>query len=341
MRSKETQDIRNKLLMWLQPLILGLLLFVFVFSLVMNPKGSYERSAYSILIGLLALIDAKAFHALVKRNYQLSSLLTVILSIIGSWGAIYIDSTNGITEFFPLIYVTITLLLSGVLLSLGFTLVLAVLQLGLLIFIIFQYPSLLAHNWPSFISYVIITSVISIAVSYIISLQLKQFKENSIRDHLTGLLNRRYFDVTLEEKIHRGLSKEYTYGVMLMDIDNFKRYNDQYSHATGDEILQRIGVFLQDRAEQQSIVCRHGGDEFAIIVPNTNQIQLFQKAENLRTQAKELPISDICQKGERISLSIGLALFPEDGKTVEDLMAHADRNLLLAKEMGKDRVMVQ
>ncbi|MDY0289956.1 MAG: GGDEF domain-containing protein [Sphaerochaeta sp.] len=341
MKTKETQDIRSQLLRWLQPLILGLLIVAFVFTIRINPKGSYERNAYSLLIGLLAIINGKAFYASAKGNHRLSSSLTIILSLIGSWGAVFIDSRYGITEFFPLIYVTLTVLFSSVLLSLPVTITIAAIQLVALTILVFQFPALMAHNWPSFISYVLFTSVISIVANYIISHQLKLFRESSIRDHLTGLLNRRYFDATLEEKIHRGLSKEYTYGVMLMDIDNFKFYNDRYNHATGDEILQRIGMFLQESTDLQNVVCRHGGDEFAIIVPNTNQIQLYHMADKLRTDAKDLVISDICRAGERLSLSIGLALFPENGLTAEDIMAHADRNLMMAKEMGKDRVMVQ
>ncbi len=341
MKPKETQDVRSQLLRWLQPLIMVLLFIALVLTLQTNPKGSYERNAYTLLIGVLAIINGRAFYASTKGNYRLSSLLTVVLSLIGSWGAIFIDSRYGITEFFPLIYVTITVLFSSVLLSLPVTITIAATQVVALTIVVFQYPLLMARNWSSFISYVLFISVISIMANYIISHQLKLFKESSIRDHLTGLLNRRYFDATLDEKIHRGLSKEYTYGVMLMDIDNFKFYNDRYSHATGDEILQRIGTFLQENADLQSVVCRHGGDEFAIIVPNTNQIQLYHMAEKLRTDAKELLISDICKNGERLSLSIGLALFPQNGTTPEDIMAHADRNLMMAKEMGKDRVMVQ
>lgn len=340
-RSKETHDIRSQLLRWLHPFIFGLLLIVFILVLHINPPGSYARQGYSLLIGLLAIITAIAHYTSLKHNYPLSSLLTVILALIGAWGAIIIDSRYGITEFFPLIYVTITVLLSSVLLPLLLTISLAGVQFVMITLLIFQHPALMAKNWPSFLSFVLILFVLSIVANYISSHQLKQFRESSIRDHLTGLLNRRYFDATLEEKIHRGLSKESVYGVMLMDIDNFKKYNDQYSHATGDEILQRVGLFLQEKLELQSVVCRHGGDEFAIIVPNTNHLQLYSMAEALRTEAKELQISDICQRGERLSLSIGLALFPENGQTAEEIMDHADRNLMLAKEMGKDRVMVQ
>ena len=339
MNSKGNQDIRSQLLQWLQPFILVLLLIAGILALRINPAGSYERKAYSLLIGLLAIIDMLAFLASLKRKYLFSSLLTVTLALIGSWGAIIIDSQLGLTEFFPLIYVTITVLLSSVLLPLIFTIIIASAQLAVLIVLLFNTPALIAYNWASFITYVLITTVLSIVANYISSYQLKRFKETSIRDHLTGLLNRRYFDVTLEDKIRRGSSNDFTYGVMLMDIDNFKTYNDQYSHATGDIILQRVATFLSDSLDRHAIVCRHGGDEFAIIIPDTDHDELFAIAEALRTEVKALNITDICKIGEQLSLTIGLALFPKHGNTVEDLMAFADRNLLLAKELGKDRVM--
>lgn len=341
MNSKENQDIRSQLLQWLQPFILVLLLTAAILAIRINPIGSYERQAYLLLIGLLAIIDMLAFIASLKRKYILSSLLTVTLALIGSWGAIIIDSQLGLSEFFPLIYVTVTVLLSSVLLPLIITITIASTQLAVLIVLLCNTPALMAYNWASFITYVLITSVLSIVANYISSHQLKKFKESSIRDHLTGLLNRRYFDVTLEDKIRRGASKGFTYGIMLMDIDNFKTYNDQYSHATGDIILQRVASFLSDSLDRHAIVCRHGGDEFAIIIPDTNHKQLFAIAQGLRTEVKTLNIADICRTGEQLSLTIGLSLFPKNGNDVEELMAFADRNLLLAKELGKDRVMPQ
>lgn len=339
MKSKENQDIRSQLLLWLQPFIFLLLVIVFVLTLRTSQSGSYARKAYILLIGLLAIIDAVAFTATLKRNYTLSSLLTVGIALVGSWGAILIDSRLTLTQFFPLIYVTVVVLLSSMLLPIVITVAIASVQQIVLTILILQSPSLRTYNWPSFLSYVFIISVLCIVANYISSLQLKNFKESSIRDHLTGLLNRRYFDVTLEDRIKRGSPKGFTYGILLIDIDNFKNYNDQYNHATGDIILQRVASFLSENLERHSIVCRHGGDEFAIIISETVHEDLYKIAQKLRKSIKAIDITDVCQTGEQLSFSIGLALFPKNGKSAEDLMAHADRNLMLAKEKGKDRVM--
>ncbi len=339
MKRKGNQDIRSQLLLWLQPFIFVLLLLACILSLQVIPSGSYERQAYLFLIGLLTIIDSIAYIATLKQNYRLSSLLTVALALIGSWGSIFIDSQLGLTEFFPLIYVTITVLLSSVLLPLLITILLATVQLAVLIVLLCNTPALMTYNWPSFITYVLITSVLSIVANYISSYQLKRFKENSIRDHLTGLLNRRYFDVTLEDMVSRSTSKGFTNGILLMDIDNFKKYNDQYNHTTGDIILQRVASFLLDSLGGHAIVCRYGGDEFAVIIFNTDFAQLFEIAQTLRMQVKTVDMTDMCKMGEQLSLSIGLSLFPENGNTSDVLMEHADRNLMLAKELGKDRVM--
>ncbi|MBI9093415.1 MAG: GGDEF domain-containing protein [Sphaerochaeta sp.] len=339
MELQENQDIRSQLLLWLQPFIFVLLILALILLLQSNPTGTYERQAYSLLIGFLLGIDGIAYFGTLKNMYRLSSILTVSLSLIGSWGSIYIDSRLGITEFFPLIYVTITVLLSSLLLPILSTIILASVQLVVLISILSTTPALRAHNWASFIFFVLFTSVLSIVANYISSYHLKQFKENSIRDHLTGLLNRRYFDGTLEDKVHRGESKGMTYGVMLMDVDNFKKFNDQYNHATGDIILQRVSSFLVDTLEASAIACRYGGDEFAIMIIDTDYARLYGIAQDLRTEVKNVDITDTCKTGEKLSISIGLALFPENGNTTDLLMAHADRNLMEAKKLGKDLVM--
>lgn len=340
MSLQENQDIRSLLLQWLQPFIFVLLILTVILLLKVNPTETFDRQAYSLLIGFLLGIDGIAYFATLKNMYRLSSLLTVSLSLIGTWGAIVIDSRlGGTTEFFPLVYVTITVLLSSVLLPLLITIFLASVQLVVLITILVNTPALRAYNWASFISFVLIISVLSIVANYISSYQLKRFKENSIRDHLTGLLNRRYFDATLEDKVYRGKFRGITYGAMLMDVDNFKKYNDQYNHATGDMILQRVSSFLVDTLEASAIACRYGGDEFAIIISDTDYTRLYEIAQNLRTKVKHVDITDICKTGEKLSISIGLALFPENANTPDLLMAHADRNLMLAKELGKDLVM--
>ncbi len=339
MDNDKTQDVRRQLLKWLQPCILVLLCVVLFLTMRINAPGSYERQAYSSLIVLLAVIDILAYWAAARQRVRLSSLLIIALSLIGSWTSIIIDSRLGLTEFFPLIYVTITVLLSGVLLPIVHTIILAAVQLMVLTYVVLHSPALMQLNWASFLSYVLIVSVLCIVANYISTHQLKSFQESSIRDHLTRLLNRRYFDATLEDQVQRGILRDFTYGVMLMDIDNFKKYNDSYGHATGDIILQRVATFLSEDLDRHAIVCRYGGDEFAIILPDTNHRQLYAVAEMLRTDVKTLDITDVCNAQDKLSLSIGLAMFPDNGETADALMEHADRNLMLAKKLGKDRVM--
>ncbi len=340
MKSKEFPDIRGQLLRWTLPFILILLMLVFVFTLRTNPSNSYKRLAYSLLIGALAIIDGFALGAAVKKKYLLSSLLTVGMGLLGSWGTIWIESQMGLTDFFPLVYVTISVLFSSMLLSPLLTIILSSVQVIALTALVLQSPTLMAKNWSSFISYVLIVSVLGIVFNFIATSQLKRLKESSIRDHLTGLLNRRYFDVTLEDTIRRGRPKGFTYGIMMIDIDNFKNYNDKYGHATGDVILQRVATFLSDALERHSFVCRFGGDEFAIIIPDIKGDMLVAIAQNLREKVKGLDITDICFDQDKLSLTIGLALFPENGASATALMKHADKNLMLAKGLGKDRVML-
>jgi len=156
MKKFDNQDIRSQLLLWLQPFIFVLLVIACIFSLRIIPSGSFEKQAYSLLIGFLACIDGIAYIATFRHNYRLSSLLTVTLALVGSWGSIIIDSQVGLTEFFPLIYVTITVLLSSVLLPLLITITIASVQLVVLIFLLCTTSALMAYNWASFITYVLI-----------------------------------------------------------------------------------------------------------------------------------------------------------------------------------------
>ncbi|NCB03787.1 MAG: GGDEF domain-containing protein, partial [Spirochaetia bacterium] len=136
----------------------------------------------------------------------------------------------------------------------------------------------------------------------------------------------------------RSISKGFRYGIILIDIDNFKKYNDIYGHSVGDIILQRVGTFLQESVELQSVVCRYGGDEFAIILPNTTYKQLIEMGQEIRIGVKSLNITDVCKQGGQLSLSMGFAMYPLNGDTVEHLIDHADKNLLLAKDLGKDQI---
>jgi diguanylate cyclase (GGDEF)-like protein len=161
----------------------------------------------------------------------------------------------------------------------------------------------------------------------------------SIRDPLTGLFNRRYMEESLEREIRRADRKQRPLAALMLDLDHFKRYNDTLGHAAGDAMLRAIGSFLQTRMRKDDIVCRYGGEEFTIIMPESSLAIAKQRAERLRLQGKELDISLNGQFLGSVTFSVGIACFPDHGTTGEQLLRAADLALYRAKAAGRDCVM--
>lgn len=159
----------------------------------------------------------------------------------------------------------------------------------------------------------------------------------SIRDPLTGLFNRRYMEEALERELHRAHRSNSPLSLIMLDIDHFKHFNDSRGHADGDSLLRVLGQFLQSHTRHEDIACRYGGEEFLLILPATPLDVTLRRAESLRDKARQLKITSDTPQLE-ITLSLGVATFPRDGKSVRDLVKAADRQLYHAKESGRDRV---
>lgn len=161
----------------------------------------------------------------------------------------------------------------------------------------------------------------------------------SIRDPLTGLYNRRYMEESLERELRRADRKQRPLAALMLDLDHFKRFNDTLGHAAGDATLRSIGSFLQSRMRKDDIVCRYGGEEFTIIMPESSLEIAIQRAERLREDSKRLEISLNGQFLGNVTFSVGIACFPDHGTTSEQLLHIADLALYRAKAAGRDCVM--
>jgi diguanylate cyclase (GGDEF)-like protein len=164
--------------------------------------------------------------------------------------------------------------------------------------------------------------------------------DQSIRDPLTGLFNRRYLEETLEREIHRAARLQRYVAVIMLDIDHFKRFNDTFSHEAGDILLRELGVFLKQQIRGGDFACRYGGEEFILILPEISMEDLRHSAERLRKKVKELHIQYGGETLEAITLSLGVALFPVHGITGKAVIHAADEALYEAKHQGRDRVAV-
>ncbi len=165
-------------------------------------------------------------------------------------------------------------------------------------------------------------------------------RRQAIRDPLTGLFNRRYMEESLEREISRAARRDMPLGIVMLDIDHFKRFNDTFGHAAGDALLRELGTFLLTHLRAEDIACRYGGEEFALILAEASLESTRQRAEQLRNEVKNLNVHHLRRPLGSISLSLGVACFPEHGSTVEAVLRAADNALYRAKAGGRDRVVL-
>ncbi|HBE77496.1 MAG TPA: hypothetical protein DDW65_06885 [Firmicutes bacterium] len=180
-----------------------------------------------------------------------------------------------------------------------------------------------------------ITSQASMAIQNI--LNLNQEKQKADTDGLTGLYNRRYFNEQLEWQFDRALNQELPLSLILMDVDNFKKYNDTYGHPAGDQLLKVMTSVISEVVREQDIFARYGGEEFAVILRDTHNKLALHIAERIRQVVVGIPVSEETLKCP-ISVSIGVGTFPDHASDRISLLEFVDKSLYHAKDNGKNRV---
>ena len=165
-------------------------------------------------------------------------------------------------------------------------------------------------------------------------------RTQSVRDALTGLYNRRYLEEVLEREVRRAARAAQSLGILMIDLDHFKNFNDTYGHDAGDAVLRETGQFLGKGVRAEDFVCRFGGEEFVVILPTADMKSSQARAERLRSKMRELTVMHQGRSLGMITISIGLASFPQHGVSPKELMAAADAALYEAKRAGRDRVAV-
>ncbi|MEW5871030.1 MAG: sensor domain-containing diguanylate cyclase [Chloroflexota bacterium] len=166
-----------------------------------------------------------------------------------------------------------------------------------------------------------------------------ELREQTIRDPLTGVFNRRYLEETLERESARSARSNQPVSVIIMDADHFKRVNDVYGHKAGDLVLKGLGDLLKTRIRSGDIACRFGGEEFLIVMPGASVEVAADRAEQVRSVFETLRF--VHENREiRATLSLGVAGIPEHASDGEDVLICADRALQQAKQLGRNRVVV-
>lgn len=160
----------------------------------------------------------------------------------------------------------------------------------------------------------------------------------ALHDPLTALFNRRYLGQALEREFSRAARSGETVSVIMGDIDHFKKINDTFGHDCGDRVLQSIARQLNTHSRRGDIACRYGGEEFTLLLPNAALDIACERADRLREAIRDLSLSSNGQTIGRVTMSFGVATFPQHGDTPEKVLKAADDALMRAKTTGRDRV---
>lgn len=168
----------------------------------------------------------------------------------------------------------------------------------------------------------------------------QRLQEQAISDPLTGLYNRRYLAEFLPRELARAERSKLPVAVILLDLDHFKRVNDSYGHEAGDIVLTAIGALLRGNVRGSDIACRYGGEEFALILPETGVDAAARRAEDIRIAIYALSLSYAGKSLGKVTASFGVAVFPDHAQNTDDLLRAADVALYAAKGEGRNRVVV-
>lgn len=173
---------------------------------------------------------------------------------------------------------------------------------------------------------------------FIVNLRLREtLRTEVIRDPLTGLYNRRHMEASLEREAHRAERLHTPVGLVMLDVDHFKLFNDTYGHEAGDGVLRELGNLLRTSIRGEDIACRYGGEEFLLILPDASLDSVIARAEEIRVKVRDLRIA---YRTEELSVTIsaGIAMLPNHGPEIEAALKAADEALYKAKAEGRDRI---
>ena len=168
----------------------------------------------------------------------------------------------------------------------------------------------------------------------------ERVEQLAIKDSLTGLYLRRHLLDRMPEEISRQIRQKNQLAFLMLDLDKFKHYNDKFGHIAGDIVLRTVGMILADLfSDPGMLICRYGGEEFSILLPDCSRQKAIELAEELRKRISDQTII-LRREKTRITVSVGVAVFPKDAQNAKELIHKADQALYKAKKEGRNRVCV-
>ena len=186
-----------------------------------------------------------------------------------------------------------------------------------------------------------IRQLVQLTAMALASLEMRRKLEHqSVRDGLTGLFNRHFLEIALERELARASRRKSGLAVLMIDVDHFKKLNDQYGHSAGDAILKEVARVFSANVRSEDLVCRYGGEEFTIILPDISPDNAYIRAEVIRQAVANLRTELTNELYSTVTISIGGATFPGDGQTSDALLRHSDAALYRAKREGRNKVIL-
>ncbi len=183
-----------------------------------------------------------------------------------------------------------------------------------------------------------IAEQLALAVS---NLALREtLRHQSLRDPLTGLFNRRHLEETLDLELHRAARQQEPISLLMLDVDHFKRYNDTFGHDAGDMVLQSLSTLIKQHIRAGDVACRYGGEEFLLVQPGLGLPQVLERAETLRKAVMALNLEYMGKRLGQITISLGVALYPDSANRAPELIKRADEALYRAKHSGRNQVLL-
>jgi diguanylate cyclase (GGDEF)-like protein len=173
------------------------------------------------------------------------------------------------------------------------------------------------------------------------SLNLRgKLEDQSIRDGLTGLFNRHFMEIALDRELRRAARHQKEVAVLMLDVDHFKQFNDTFGHEAGDNVLREVAEIFRQAVRTEDIICRYGGEEFVIILPEVGINDALERAEAIRRLVGDIRLHYRGRSLREVTISVGVALYPQNAESVDQILRVADHALYEAKDKGRNRIVL-
>jgi diguanylate cyclase (GGDEF)-like protein len=317
--------------------------FLVATAVVVLVSGLWPATETAILILLaVAGLVVILFHDLLPSDALGDSRFIVEGTVALSGAAVLVALTGGVASpfflTFPLIVAGAAFVSSGPE-TVGLTLVAALSYIAAAL--IGSPPGSLDTSAGAIIAVDLVALVLLVYVAMVIAREQREARDAAIRlstiDPLTGLFNRAFFFAAVEREMARSARSGRGFCLLMMDLDGLKDINDRLGHYHGDRVLRAVSEVIASGVRRIDAAARYGGDEFVVLLPETDPTGAFVLAEKIRLGVRAMPI-ELPGGGPQPSLSVGVVSYPYDGLTVDELMIAADGAMYASKRAGKDRV---